>query len=132
MQQLSPKYRVSVVPVQIGLEIPEARMGDAGRYECHLSNDVGKTTGECGVTVHKIFKPPFFSRRLSDVKQLRDCDARLVCEVGCNPKPEVKWFHNGKPVEDDGGRCGLKTFLSAAKPRPWNTRCCCCCSWGDY
>ena len=107
-------------------------MGDAGRYECHLSNDVGKTTGECGVTVHKIFKPPFFSRRLSDVKQLRDCDARLVCEVGCNPKPEVKWFHNGKPVEDDGGRCGLKTFLSAAKPRPWNTRCCCCCSWGDY
>ena len=26
-------------------------------------------------------------------------------------------------------------FLSAAKPRPWNSRCCCCCcwsSWGDY
>ena len=30
----------------------------------------------------------------------------------------------------------FSSFLSAAKPRPWNSRCCCCCCccccWGDY
>ena len=56
---------------QIGLEISKAELSDAGSYECHLSNDVGKVTGACGVTVHKIFAPPFFSKQLTDVKQAR-------------------------------------------------------------
>ncbi len=37
------------------------------------------------------------------------------------------------PVEEEYEKNLL--FLSAAKPRPWNSRCCCCCSsssWGDY
>ena len=57
---------------QIGLEISKAELSDAGSYECHLSNDVGKVTGACGVTVHKIFAPPFFSKQLTDVKQGRE------------------------------------------------------------
>lgn len=94
---------------QIGLEISEAQMGDAGRYECHLVNDVGKATGECNVTVHKIFKPPVFTRHLKDVKQIKDCDARLICEVGANPKPDVQWLHNGKPIDaEDGSRYRIK------------------------
>jgi hypothetical protein len=28
-------------------------MGDSGRYECHLSNDMGSTTGVCNVEVTK-------------------------------------------------------------------------------
>ena len=56
-------------PPQIGLEISKAVLSDAGSYECHLSNDVGTVSGACGVTVHKIFAPPFFSKQLSDVKQ---------------------------------------------------------------
>ena len=51
-------------------------MADAGKYECHLSNEVGTTTGVCDVTVHKIYKPPHFARQMNDVKQLLDCDAR--------------------------------------------------------
>ena len=46
----------------IGLEITKAVMADSGAYECHLTNDMGRETGVCNVTVHKIFKPPFFSR----------------------------------------------------------------------
>lgn len=92
----------------IGLEIVKAVMSDAGRYECHLSNDVGTETGVCNVQVHKIFKPPRFSRPLNNVKQLIDCDARFVCEVGCNPKPEVCWKFNGSPIAD-GGRYKIKT-----------------------
>jgi hypothetical protein len=58
------------------VEIMKAVMGDAGRYECHLTNEMGSTTGVCNVEVHKIFKPPFFSRQLNNVKQLVNCDAR--------------------------------------------------------
>jgi len=54
----------------------KAVMGDTGRYECHLSNEMGSITGVCNVQVHKIFKPPFFSRQMNNVKQLVNCDAR--------------------------------------------------------
>ncbi len=57
----------------------KAVMGDTGRYECHLSNEMGSTTGVCNVQVHKIFKPPFFSRQMNNVKQLVNCDARYIC-----------------------------------------------------
>ena len=63
---------VMFVRSQIGLEISKAELTDAGSYECHLSNDVGKVSGACGVTVHKIFAPPFFSKQLTDVKQGRE------------------------------------------------------------
>ena len=39
---------------------------------------IGKETGVCNVTVHKIYKPPHFARQLNNVKQLLDCDARLM------------------------------------------------------
>ena len=55
-------------------------MADQGKYECHLSNEVGSVTGVCDVTVHKIYKPPHFARQLNDVKQIKDCDARFICE----------------------------------------------------
>ncbi len=83
-------------------------MSDAGKYECHLANEMGKEVGVCNVTVHKIFKPPHFSRAMNNVKQLLDCDARFMCEVGCNPKPEIEWRFNGKPIAD-GGRYKIKT-----------------------
>ena len=82
-------------------------MSDAGKYECHLSNDFGKEVGVCNVTVHKIYKPPHFSRQLNNVKQLLECDARFICEVGCNPKPNIHWKFNGKAIED-GGRYKIK------------------------
>jgi hypothetical protein len=58
--------------------------------------------------VHKIFAPPFFSKQLVNVKQILKCDARFVCDVGCNPKPDVSWSFNGKTIED-GGRYKIKT-----------------------
>ena len=54
--------------VQIGLEVVGAKCDDAGAYECHLSNELGKETGVCNVTVHKIYKPPHFSRQLNNVR----------------------------------------------------------------
>ena len=83
-------------------------MADSGAYECHLTNDVGQVSGVCNVTVNKIFKPPHYSRQLNNVKQLLNCDARFVCEVGCNPKPDITWTFNGQPI-DDGGRYKIKS-----------------------
>ena len=42
------------------------------------------------------------------VKQLLNCDARFICEVGCNPKPTIEWRFNGKKIED-GGQYKIKT-----------------------
>ena len=92
------------------MEISGAVMSDAGKYECHLTNEMGTTTDACNVTVHKIFKPPVFTKHLADVKQILNCDARLVCEVGANPKPEIQWLYNGKPIDEEtsGGKFRIK------------------------
>merc|ERR1719175_302153 len=92
----------------IGLEIVDARVSDTGSYECHLSNEMGTVTGVCNAEVKKVYSEPFFSKPLNNVKQLLDCDAKFVCEVNSNPRPDVTWFFNGAPLVEDK-RHKLKT-----------------------
>ena len=92
----------------IGLEIVDAKIADSGAYECHLSNNQGSVTGVCNADVKKVYSEPLFSKPLNNIKQLLTCDAKFVCEVGCNPRPTIAWFHNGEPVEDDA-RHKIKT-----------------------
>jgi len=92
----------------IGLEIVDAKVADSGAYECHLTNEMGTTTGVCNADVKKVYCPPNFSKPLNDVKQLLNCDAKFICEVNCNPRPEVAWFFNGEPLVEDK-RHKLKT-----------------------
>merc|ERR1719206_1373929 len=88
----------------IGLEIVDANIGDTGAYECHLSNDQGTCTGVCNAEVKKVYSAPLFSKPLNNIKQLLNCDAKFVCEVNSNPRPEISWFFNGQPVEEDARR----------------------------
>jgi len=88
----------------IGLEIVDAKVADSGNYECHLSNELGTVTGVCEAEVKKVYSEPFFSKPLNNIKQLINCDAKFVCEVGSNPRPEISWFFNGEPLEEDKRR----------------------------
>jgi len=85
----------------IGLEIVDAKIADSGAYECHLSNQCGTVTGVCNADVKKVYSEPLFSKPLNNIKQLLNCDAKFVCEVGSNPRPTISWFFNGEPVEED-------------------------------
>merc|ERR1719394_2251893 len=73
----------------IGLEIVDANVGDSGSYECHLTNSEGNCIGACNAEVKKVYSAPFFSKPLNSIQQLRDCDAKFVCEVNSNPRPEI-------------------------------------------
>merc|ERR1712223_1329659 len=68
----------------------------------------GTIVGSCNAEVKKVYSAPFFSKALNSIQQLRDCDAKFVCEVGSNPRPEISWFFNGQPVEEDA-RHKIKT-----------------------
>jgi serine/threonine protein kinase len=92
----------------IGIEIVNANLSDSGKYGCHLSNEVGTCVGECNAEVRKVYSAPLFSKQLNNIKQLLNCDAKFICDVGSNPKPEVSWLCNGEPIED-GGRFKIKT-----------------------
>jgi len=85
----------------IGLEIVDAKIADSGAYECHLTNQCGTVTGVCNADVKKVYSEPLFSKPLNNIKQLLNCDAKFVCEVGSNPRPTISWFFNGEPVEED-------------------------------
>jgi len=92
----------------IGLEIVDAKIADSGTYECHLSNQCGTVTGVCNADVKKVYSEPLFSKPLNSIKQLLNCDAKFVCEVGSNPRPTISWYFNGELVEDDA-RHKIKT-----------------------
>ena len=92
----------------IGMEIIDAKIADSGAYECHLSNQCGTVTGVCNADVKKVYSEPLFSKPLNSIKQLLNCDAKFVCEVGCNPRPTIAWYFNGEPVEEDA-RHKIKT-----------------------
>jgi serine/threonine protein kinase len=92
----------------IGVEIVDAKVADSGAYECHLSNELGSVTGVCNADVKKVYSEPLFSKPLNNIKQLLNCDAKFICEVGANPRPEISWYFNGQPVEEDA-RHKIKT-----------------------
>lgn len=35
---------------------------------------------------------------------------RLICEVGANPKPDIQWLFNGRPIDEEssGGKYKIK------------------------
>lgn len=88
---------------------------DEGRYGVTLENPLGKETSHAKAKIHKIFSPPIFIQRFTDLQQLPNRDAKFPCRVSGVPTPEVIWYRDGKPLLDakkyrikrDGDSCCL-------------------------
>ncbi|XP_022920655.2 obscurin isoform X3 [Onthophagus taurus] len=85
---------------KVGLVIDKAIPSDAGHYAVTLSNPLGKDTTSGKATVHKVFAPPKFTQRFTDLQQLPTRDAKFIARVSGVPYPEVQWFKDDKPLHE--------------------------------
>ncbi|XP_020716206.1 obscurin isoform X3 [Ceratitis capitata] len=82
----------------IGLSIDEVQPEDAGIYKCLIVNKEGEVEGSSTVTVLPKEKEPEFITELHDTNCIEGFPAKLQIKVVGNPKPDVKWFHNGEEI----------------------------------
>ncbi|XP_066901444.1 obscurin isoform X2 [Halyomorpha halys] len=86
---------------RIGLSLAPCEIGDIGVYKCVLKNPVGEVESEAKIHVKKIFHSPVFIHPLHDLDQKIGLDGKMMCRVSGNPRPDVAWFWNGKPIYED-------------------------------
>ncbi|XP_011705984.1 PREDICTED: uncharacterized protein LOC105461199 isoform X2 [Wasmannia auropunctata] len=138
----SKYYKIQTDGARTSLIITKAFPKDAGSYMVTASNEIGKATVSCTVSVkgrllHEtsesdfvcsdISKPivPKFQLSLQDLKIQEGQSARLDCVIVGQPEPEVIWYHDGQPVKESsdfqllfqGDRCSLiihEAFLDDA------------------
>ncbi|GBP12338.1 Obscurin [Eumeta japonica] len=116
-QPLKPSEKILLTcdGKRVGLEITPVEMGDAGVYSVKLINPLGEDATEGKMNVRKVYQPPSFSQKFSDLQQLPTFDAKFPARVTGVPSPEIQWFKNGEPLKEsdkyhmkrDGDACCL-------------------------
>ncbi|KAL0901988.1 hypothetical protein ABMA27_007123 [Loxostege sticticalis] len=100
---------------RVGLEINPVELPDAGKYAVKLVSPLGEDSSEGAVNVRKVYTPPTFSQRFTDLQQLPTFDAKFPARVLGVPAPEITWYKNGSPIRHgdkynikrDGDACCL-------------------------
>ncbi|CAH1967608.1 unnamed protein product [Acanthoscelides obtectus] len=85
---------------KVGLRIDNARPSDAGIYSVTISNPLGEDTTEGKGSIRKVFMPPTFTQKFTDLQQLPNRDAKFPCRVSGIPYPEVTWTKDGEPITE--------------------------------
>ncbi|XP_047520181.1 obscurin isoform X3 [Pieris napi] len=116
-QDLKPNDRILLTcdGKRVGLEINPIEKPDAGVYSVKLVNPMGEDKTEGKVHVRKVFQPPAFTQKFTDLQQLPSFDAKFPARISGIPAPEVTWYKNGAPLSPsnkyqmkrDGDACCL-------------------------
>lgn len=95
------RFVVTVDGDKIILETDKAdKKTDDGDYEIAVSNELGKATATAKVAVRKIYSPPSFVQRFTDLQQLPGYDGKFMAKISGLPKPTVSWTFNGQEVAE--------------------------------
>ncbi|XP_065300526.1 obscurin isoform X6 [Dermacentor albipictus] len=83
------------------LIIEHTKVEDSGNYSCVISNTMGTQTGFSAVSVNA---PPKFLQKLKDYEASETENVTFRVKISGNPKPNVCWKKDGKPLKPDGHR----------------------------
>ncbi|XP_045524045.1 obscurin isoform X6 [Pieris brassicae] len=116
-QDLKPSDRILLTcdGKRVGLEINPVERPDAGVYSVKLVNPMGEDKTEGKIHVRKVFQPPAFTQKFTDLQQLPLFDAKFPARISGIPAPDVTWYKNGAPLSPsnkyqmkrDGDACCL-------------------------
>ncbi|XP_039752215.1 obscurin-like isoform X4 [Pararge aegeria] len=116
-QPLSPNERILLTcdGKRVGLEINPLELPDAGVYAVKLVNPLGEDSTEGKLNVRKVFQPPRFTQKFTDLQQLPTFDAKFPARVTGIPSPEITWYKDNVPlkpsdkysIKRDGDACCL-------------------------
>ncbi|KAG7311046.1 hypothetical protein JYU34_003903 [Plutella xylostella] len=85
---------------RVGLEISPCAMSHAGVYSVKLVNPLGEDESSATVAVRKVYQPPSFSQKFTDLQQLPTFDAKFPARVQGVPAPDITWLKDGQPVRE--------------------------------
>ncbi|XP_047985115.1 obscurin isoform X1 [Leguminivora glycinivorella] len=137
----SEKIQLTCDGKRVGLEISDMELPDAGVYAVKLVNPLGEDATQGKIDVRKVYQPPRFSQKFTDLQQLPTFDAKFPARVTGVPAPEISWYKNGSPIYEsekyhmkrDGDACCLYvrnlelgdsgTFKCVAKNREGEASC---------
>ncbi|KAM6977591.1 neurofascin [Aplochiton taeniatus] len=95
-EQLSILPHMKVKNFNKLIQIPKAVFEDSGEYACTATNKIGYT--EHTITV-RVKAAPFWLERPTDLVLAPEESGKLVCSSDGIPRPNVRWFINGEPIE---------------------------------
>jgi len=80
--------------------LDSVRLNNAGKYLCQPSNDLGE--GTVASIVVEVFQSPKIITQLQPqiIKRAGDTGFHITCSAVGKPKPQVKWFKDGKEILD--------------------------------
>lgn len=65
----------------MGLRIDRAGPADAGVYGVTITNPLGEESSEGKATVRKVFQPPAFTQRFTDLQQVSRVNFIISCST---------------------------------------------------
>jgi hypothetical protein len=83
------------------LIIVDLNRDDSGTYKCTATNEVGKTTTRADLTVkERQFAPEIEGDQEGPIIVNEGDEVNIKVVIKGKPKPEVKWYKDGKPLRD--------------------------------
>ncbi|XP_047561044.1 hemicentin-1 isoform X2 [Lutra lutra] len=100
---LTSNDRVLILPGGRVLQIPRAKVEDAGRYMCVAVNEAGEDSLQYDV---RVLLPPVIKGANSDLPEevtvLVNKSTLMECLSSGNPVPRSSWQKDGQPLQEDG------------------------------
>lgn len=83
------------------LIINKAQEDDKDNYKCKIQNKYGMEEDGADLIINKREVAPDFKEKLQDVQaKVNDENVKLNVQIDGEPKPQCKWFHDGKEITD--------------------------------
>uniref|UniRef100_A0ABD2WQQ1 Neuroglian n=1 Tax=Trichogramma kaykai TaxID=54128 RepID=A0ABD2WQQ1_9HYME len=97
-QRISPNGRIVEGNYGKSLVIKSVNFEDEGTYTCDVSNGVGQSQSY-SINLEVLSKP-YFTVEPEIVNAAEDEKIEFKCEASGVPKPQIKWIHNGRPIDE--------------------------------
>nr|XP_051676343.1 hemicentin-1 isoform X2 [Oryctolagus cuniculus] len=99
---LTSSDKVMILPGGRVLQIPRAKVDDAGRYTCVAVNEAGEASLQYDV---RVLVPPIIKGADSDLPEevtvLMGRSVRMECLPSGSPVPRLSWHKDGLPLPED-------------------------------
>ncbi|KAK0143519.1 Titin [Merluccius polli] len=92
------RHKISVENDTITLMVSKCEAGDAGKYQCTVTNEVGETSSSCHVLLKE---PPSFVQRLEDLTSQVGSEVSLKCMLTGSLPMAVSWVKDDRELTED-------------------------------
>ena len=97
----SHRFKLEFGENKSGLIIKDAKQTDDGEFTCTATNKVGKVSCTVDLVVEEATVAPEFVKKINGFELCEGDLVRFEVRVTGTPQPNVQWFRNDKPLDDD-------------------------------